>query len=418
MARKTQAQKKFDSSMTADDLVVSLSDELGFSPMGDTKYAEIENYLPTFFPLLDANVSGVPFKRLSEIYAEKGVGKSTFVGWLTHVANVLGIDIFWIDTEGTASKTRMKQLGVDIQKTRTLVPKPNSPMTIEYVGQVVEKIIDAYSESDLLKNRPLIIIWDSLGSTGADEQMKKELGEEGRRGRKASAITDFTTKITPKVNNVNVALLVINQVRQNQNKSIYNPKEFVRPGATALDHWESMLLFLTKHQKLRDKDKEYLGHRVNVFAEKLKNGGKPESNTDLYVLANLEIPSGKKDAVGNDIMYDFPGFSYAYNIIQEAIEVDVIKKSASWMSAPDENGEEFKTQHIEDLLVRAIEDDKFLPFLFKQVVYKAFPEYCPYLHYKDIDVTKWPGLDDGEVAAHYAEIDKKLGNSSEVVEEN
>ena len=156
MARKRQDEK--------DETAIDMVSSLGFSPIGDGTYTNVKDFLPTFIPQWDYLLGGgIPFGRLTEIYADNAVGKSTLLIHLNRVANALGTDVFWIDTEETSDGNRMESLGIDQNHTFIFKPQKNdtSGISIEKVGKVIENIInkkkDSAIEIDLLYFYSLII---------------------------------------------------------------------------------------------------------------------------------------------------------------------------------------------------------------------------------------------------------------------
>lgn len=410
--RKTQEEKKEDPM----DAFFSMTDKLGFSPMGDTKYGMVQDLLPTFIPPLDKLLGGgIPFGKITEIYAPKYAGKSTFVSYLTSVANHLGVNVLYIDSEASDNQARMLELGVDINKTRTLVPTIKNPMNVEMVGKTLDEILDAYGENKDLNKHPFVVIWDSLAATVAKAQQDIDLGDQGALGRHAASITTMLNKIAPKINVSNMSLIIVNQVRANLKATNPYSDKYVRPGAQALDHWEWLLVFLQKSNKFgyTSSDTEYRGHLVRFSTKKNKS---LTANRKDYasLLSGYKIDTGKKDAIGQPILIDLEGFNPEYNIFYLADSMGMIKTARSWKEYITDDGEEIKLTK-NDFLLRMLQepDHKLAKELFRKVLIATFPEKVPFMNNETIDYRKWP-LWSKDIDDYYDSVAKKLSQGTVV----
>lgn len=411
------ARKKQDEKESPYDVLADLSDDLGFSPMGNTSYGHVENYMPTFLPELDKILGGgIPFKRITEVFAPEQTGKSTFMAYLAHVANMLGINVFWIDTEATADRDHMIQLGVDVKKTRILVPKKDD-MTVQLVGEVSEKLLDAYLENDELNKNPIIIVWDSLAGTISQGEKDVDFDQEGARGLKAKAITRLVSKLTPKIGATNVSFMAVNQVRANQQQKSQYDSPYVRPGAAALDHGESLRLGLSKGKKItiNASDKVYRGHTVHVETDKNKQYA-PHRRIDLYLLSGYDLDTGETDAAGNEIYESLQGFDYDYNIYASALEDGIVKSKGSYKDYTMDDGTEVHKYEKDFILsMKMDKEHKIRKELFRKLMYRAFPEKIPYAENTLIDYHKWPDWDH-QIDEHYAKISSELKDTDETEE--
>lgn len=375
--------------------ILNLAAKNGFTPIGDSKYSAIQDFIPTFIPELDKILGGgIPFGRISEVFAPEAVGKSTFMIYLTRIAVQLGVTIFWIDTEGTSDPERMEELSVDTGRVYVLTPDENSgeSMSVELVQAKVEAIINMY-DTEELKDQPVLVIWDSVGGTVTKAEQDLDAGEQGQRGRQAAAVTTLIRKVTPMIKDINMAFLVVNQVRDNQNKMGLYDKQYTRPGGRALDHSESLRLELRKSGQIKnrfdeDKDESKVGHMINVITDKSKIS-RPGQSTKIVLASGWVIPETRDATYGHTVQIA-DGIDYEYNVFNTACNLGVIEGS-SWKSFTDPStGEIIKYQNPRDW-VRRLKQDKDLLIqlgtLNTAVVFRK--ERPAYLNNKHIDICKW-----------------------------
>lgn len=391
MVRKRQSEKGPVST-------VDLASSIGFSPIGDGSYTSIKDMLPTFIPQWDYIMGGgIPFGRLTEVYAPEQVGKSTLMIYLNRVANALGADVFWLDAEGTSEGGRMQELGVDTNHTFLYQPDMNKgeSLNVEQVGATIEKIIEMYRDDEQLKDTPLVVIWDSIGGTVTKAEQDTEFGQEGQRGRQAAAVTKLVRKVTPMLKDVNIALIAINQVRANQDRANpYAPKT-VSGGGEALKHADSLRLELAKSTQIKgtykgDKEASYEGHLINMKIDKSKQS-RPHQSAKAALLSGWLL--------ANDAFLD--GIDYEYNMYTLAKDLGLITTGGAYRKYTRVNGEEIKAYEI-DFLKRLKDDPDLTKELFIETSKLVYKDGMPrYLKNENLDTTRWPGV--AELKKYYEE---------------
>lgn len=391
MVRKRQSEKGPVST-------VDLASSIGFSPIGDGSYTSIKDMLPTFIPQWDYIMGGgIPFGRLTEVYAPEQVGKSTLMIYLNRVANALGADVFWLDAEGTSEGGRMQELGVDTNHTFLYQPDMNKgeSLNVEQVGATIEKIIEMYRDDEQLKDTPLVVIWDSIGGTVTKAEQDTEFGQEGQRGRQAAAVTKLVRKVTPMLKDVNIALIAINQVRANQDRqNPYAPKT-VSGGGEALKHADSLRLELVKSTQIKgtykgDKEASYEGHLINMKIDKSKQS-RPHQSAKAALLSGWLL--------ANDAFLD--GIDYEYNMYTLAKDLGLITTGGAYRKYTRTNGEEIKAYEM-DFLKRLKDDPDLTKELFIETSKLVYKDGMPrYLKNENLDTTRWPGVT--ELKKYYEE---------------
>jgi len=391
MARKRQSEK---AELTG-DVRIDLAQKIGFTTIGDSQYSAVQDFIPTFIPQLDKILGGgIPFGRISEIFSPEAVGKSTMVIYLTRIATMLGVDTFWIDTEGTSDPERMKQLGVDVNKAFVFQPKEDNGemMNVETVQQKVEDIINSY-DTDEYRNRPVLVIWDSVGGTVTKAEQEVDAGDTIQRGRQAAAVTALVRKVTPMIKDINMAFVVINQVRDNQNMMNKFDTKYTRPGGRALDHAESIRLELRKSTQIKgkfdeEKDDSKVGHYINCITDKSKIT-RPKQAAKVVLASGWVLPKTKDPVYGQTALVA-DGIDYEYNVYNTAVELGVIKSAGAYKKYVDPTtGEELSLYEL-DWVRRLKQDPDLRRRLAVANTATVFNKTKPaYLSNKHIDVTRW-----------------------------
>lgn len=406
---------------------IKVAKDLGFSLVSDSNYAHVDDFIPTFLPQIDKIMGGgIPLQRISEVYSPEGVGKSTFMIELTKACSLLGVKTFYIDGEGTADRVRFEELGVDPSNTFVASPNEGEQMTIEFAAQRLEKVIDSFTGS----KEPLVIIMDSIGGIPAKGELDLDADEEGQRGMKAKAVTRMVTKLNAKVKDANVAVIFINQVRDNQNKKGKFDVDTIRPGGRALSFADSLRIELragSKYWAGTGTDREYEGHILRVVIDKSKVN-RPHQKRETSIFAGAprntttitnekyqemdpsfvpELESNPKDP----IPFVLDGIDYEYNLFQEGFAQDILSKvHRGYVTMIDPNtGEELYKERENDFLFLLKKNYKGIrKQLFEFVLLANFPENFPPLDNKNVNVTSWPDMKDIQKIYKQVHKDKLL----------
>lgn len=144
-----------------------------------------------------SGIGGIPLGRITEVWGDDGVGKSTIC--LQSVANAQkdgDIKVLWADSEWSYDSLYAKALGVDNSRVDVLR---------EQVGETLLSQIEEAAEGGKYK----LIVLDSIGGLTPRAELEKDM--EGKTiGGQAGLMAKFCRKIVPVLSIKNVALLVIN----------------------------------------------------------------------------------------------------------------------------------------------------------------------------------------------------------------
>ncbi|MDG6495142.1 DNA repair protein, partial [Staphylococcus aureus] len=144
-------------------------------------------------------------------------------------------------------------------------------LSVEQVGKELEYWIDTFNEK--IPGVPIVFIWDSLGATRTQKEIDGGIDEK-QMGLKASATQKVINAVTPKLNDTNTGLIVINQARDDMNAGMYGDP-IKSTGGRAFEHSASLRIKVHKASQLKQKSEltgkdEYHGHIMRIETKKSK----------------------------------------------------------------------------------------------------------------------------------------------------
>jgi len=150
---------------------------------------------------------GLPEGRLVELYGDFSSGKSVFAYQVISRVQQEGGVAMLHDSEGALNEPWAEKLGVNLE---TLLYY--EPMTIEEVFEKMEEGIQIVREDDYFKDKPFLIVWDSVAATLAKGESQSEFGKP-EVALRARLISAGLRRLTGLVRNSRTMLLFINQLR-------------------------------------------------------------------------------------------------------------------------------------------------------------------------------------------------------------
>lgn len=268
--------------------------------LGQTETLNVDA-IPTGSMRLDMalGIGGVPKGRIVEIYGPESSGKTTVALSVISQAQKMGGEAAFIDVEHALDPNYAKALGVDTDN--LLVSQPDS-------GEQALEIAEALIRSGAID----VIVIDSIAAMTTRAEIDGDMGDL-HVGQLARLMSQAMRKLTGAISKSNCVAIFINQIREKIGVMYGNPE--TTPGGRALKFYASVRIEVRKGEVIKN------------------NGEIVGASTRCKVVKNKVAPPFKEATF--DMMYG-QGISRTGEVLDMAVELDVIKKGGSWFSYNDQ----------------------------------------------------------------------------------
>lgn len=244
---------------------------------------------------LALGIGGVPRGRIIEIYGPESSGKTTLTLHIVAEAQKLGGMAAFIDAEHALDPSYARRLGVNIDE--LLVSQPDN-------GEQALEIAEALVRSNALD----VIVIDSVAALVPKSEIEGDMGQ-ATMGVQARLMSQALRKLTGAIHKTNTVVIFINQIRMKIGVMFGSPE--TTTGGNALKFYASVRMDIRRVESIT-KGEEAIGNHVRV-----------------KVVKNKMAPPFKKAEF--DIFFN-QGISRESCIIEEAVNIGVMKKSGTWFS--------------------------------------------------------------------------------------
>ncbi len=284
---------------------------------------------------LDAalGIGGYPKGRIIEIYGPESSGKTTLALHAIAECQKEGGRCAFIDAENAIDPLYAKNLGVDIDE--LILSQPDS-------GEQALEITEVLIKSGAID----LVVIDSVAALVPQAELDGEMGDASV-GLQARLMSKAMRKLAGVMNRSNCTAIFINQLREKVGIMFGNPE--TTPGGRALKFYSSVRLDVRK-------------------GEVLKNGQEAYGNVVKIKVVKNKVAPPFKTATVNMIYGE--GISHLDEVINLAVENDIIEKSGAWFSYKgDKIGQGF--QSVREFLKNNPEIDAEVSAAVKE---KLFPQ--------------------------------------------
>ena len=320
--------------------------------LGEFKAMEIEA-IPTGALSLDIalGIGGVPRGRIIEIFGPESSGKTTLALHVVAEAQKMGGEAAFIDAEHALDPVYAKKLGVDIDN--LIVSQPDT-------GEQALEITESLVRSGALD----VIVVDSVAALVPKAEIDGDMGDS-HMGLQARLMSQALRKLAGAINKTKTVIIFINQLREKIGVMFGNPE--TTTGGRALKFYASVRLDIRKIENIKQ-DGEVKGNRVRV-----------------KVIKNKVAPPFREAEF--DVVYG-QGISKEGNILDMAVNLDIIEKSGSWFSYNGERigqGRENVKKYLKDNPKVLEEVDKKVRENFEKAFEQSLGEETPKIDDEDED---------------------------------
>lgn len=282
--------------------------------LGEAHKVKVE-CIPTGSLSLDIALGGgIPKGRIIEIYGPESSGKTTLTLHAIAEIQKQGGTAAFIDAEHALDPQYAQRIGVNTEN--LLLSQPDN-------GEQALEITETLVRSNAVD----LIVVDSVAALVPRAEIEGDMGDS-HMGLQARLMSQALRKLTGVISRSNATVIFINQIRMKIGVMFGNPE--TTTGGNALKFYASVRMDIRRTGQIKQGD-EIIGNRTKVKV--VKNKIAPPFRVAEF-----------------DIMYN-QGISKSGDVIDLAVEHEIVEKSGAWFAYKDEKiaqGREAAKKYLEE----------------------------------------------------------------------
>lgn len=309
-----------DRQKALDDAMAKMEKKFGkgaVMTLGSKDVQQVETYSTGSLDLDNAlGVGGFPKGRISEIYAQESVGKTTIALHAIADAQKKGGTALFIDAEHALDPLYAQSLGVDIDA--LYIAQPDD-------GETALEILENLVSSGTID----IVVIDSVAALVPRAELEGEMGDM-QVGLQARLMSKALRKVTGYASKMDVSVIFINQLRSKIGGMGYGPQT-TTSGGNALKYFASVRIEMARTGSDKDsKTNESINNHIKATVRKNKLA-------PPFKVALFDIYFGK-------------GIEPAHDVVNMAEKLKIIKKAGAWYSYEGKQLGQGKEKTVDALL--------------------------------------------------------------------
>lgn len=188
-------------------------------------------------------IGGFPYGRMIELYSPEGCGKSTLAIQCGAQVQKMGRKVVWGDFEHCFDKRYASSLGLKVKEPELILLRP----------MFAEKGFDAILRLVDVKEIGLLVV-DSIAAATPEAEANVLGFGETQPGLQSRKVTAFIKSLIPRISDMNVGAIFINQLRSAISFNPHMPTTQTTPGGKALKFYASLRIHLQMGKAIKMKD--------------------------------------------------------------------------------------------------------------------------------------------------------------------
>lgn len=227
---------------------------------------------------------GIPCGRITEVFGQEYVGKSTLTDHLLAETQRRGGLAILVDSEESRDLTYMAQIGVDTESLELIQFSAN---IAEEICEVIEETFAFWGQHDRL----VCVVWDSVASAPCKAEAEGPF-KDANPAAMAKVLAKFLRRVTVKIARTRGALVCVNHVYEkmggSRSRSFGDGPRLVTYGGRAMRRFASVRLDVKRIGSVKNRMEERVGSQTLVKVVKSRVC-KPDAEALLAILHGVGV---------------------------------------------------------------------------------------------------------------------------------